>query len=213
MLQAYRSDMPMPVTTKLWVQEEAHEAGTQRKLAERAALLYQLQDGLDGIVSACRLPGTASLGSIMPKALIANTTASVMVHEGVCTSLDEESWLQELLRRVISWPSRQTLQLRRLYDLRNPTAIQAFLERYPALVDVLVEAYPYLQRHFDVSPPVPLELVQDAEAADRATLFAFIPTTLPVVEARARMYSFDDAWFLDQLDRVGSLLNFNLEFR
>jgi len=113
---------------------------------------------------------------------------------------------------MMSWPSRQAFHLQQLYDLRNPTAIAAFLELQPVLIDVLVEAHPHLQRHFHVSPPVPLELVQDAETDGRACLFVYIPTALPVAEARAQMYRFDDEWFLDQIDRVGSLLNFNLEF-
>ena len=113
---------------------------------------------------------------------------------------------------MMSWSSCQALQLQQLYDLRNPAAILPFLEWHRTLVDILVEAYPHLQRHFDISPPVPLELVQDAEADGRACLFVYIPTALPVAEARAQMYRFDDDWFLDQIDRVGSLLNFNLKF-
>jgi len=212
MLQELHPDVSMPVATRLWVQEEAQDAGTRKRQAERVAFLYQLQDGLDATVSTCPSPGTASLGSVIAKGLVANATESVMIYRGLCAPPDDESWSQEFLRRMMSWPSRQALRLQRLYHLRNATAIDAFLDLHPVLVDVLVQAYPHLERHFVVSAPIPLELVQDAEAADRATLFVYIPTTLLAAEARVRLYEFDDEWFLDQIERVGSLLNFNLEF-
>ena len=57
-----------------------------------------------------------------------------------------------------------------------------------------------------------LEVIRDPEIGKDGELFAYILTPLSVQEAQARLDDLDDEWFLDQLDRIGDLLNFNLEF-
>lgn len=103
-------------------------------------------------------------------------------------------------------------KLDELYSFRDAAAVQRFLQTHPHLIDVLFEAYPYLLKHFRPDPQVALEVVSDPETEGSGELFAYILTSLSVAEARARLDGLDEEWFLDQLDRVGDLFNFNLEF-
>jgi len=93
----------------------------------------------------------------------------------------------------------------------NAAAVRHFLYAHPQLVEVLLDAHVYLQKHFGPDPQVILEVVSDPEVEDMDELFAYILTSLPVDEALARLNRLDEEWFLDQLDRVGGRLNFNLE--
>jgi hypothetical protein len=69
-----------------------------------------------------------------------------------------------------------------------------------------------VQEHFGSGIPVVLEVVSDPEVEGWDQLFAYILTSLPVREALAQLNKLDKEWFLDQLDRVDGLFNFNLEF-
>ena len=94
----------------------------------------------------------------------------------------------------------------------NAAAVGRFLHAYPQLIEVLLEAYVYLQKYFGPDPQVTLEVVSDPEVEGVEELFTYILTSLPVNEALARLDKLDEEWFLDQLDRVGGRFNFNLEF-
>lgn len=98
-----------------------------------------------------------------------------------------------------------------LYTFRNSVAVRHFLLCHPHLIDLLFEAYPHLARCFGPNPQVALEVVQDPEVADWTQLVAYILTSLPVNQALDRLDRFDDEWFLDQVDQVDDLFNFNLE--
>jgi hypothetical protein len=80
------------------------------------------------------------------------------------------------------------------------------------LIDVLLEAHAYLQKHFGPDPKVALQVVSDPEAKGGDQLFAYILTPLSVDKALTRLDRIDEEWFLDQLDRTDGLFNFNLEF-
>ena len=143
-----------------------------------------------------------------------------------------ENWVQIKLARdlVASSPGAQiqlaeygalrqfiveSSRLRRLgefYSFRDMPPVRRFLCAHPQLIDVLLEAHTYLEKHFGPGPLVTLEVVSDPEAADWDQLFAYILTSLPVDEAQARLDRLDEEWFLGQLDRTGDLFNFNLEF-
>jgi hypothetical protein len=100
-----------------------------------------------------------------------------------------------------------------MYTFRNAAAVRRFLLAHLSLIGVLVEAYSHLSKYFGPDPRVALEIVSDPEADDgRDQLFAYILTSLPVDEALVRLDRLDEEWFLDQLDQVGGLFNFNLEF-
>ncbi len=99
-----------------------------------------------------------------------------------------------------------------IYPFRDVLAVQRFLRAYPQLTTVLLEAYAYLEKHFGPDPQVVLGVISDPEAVGREQLFAYILTSLPVDEAQVRLDRLDEEWFLNQLDQVGDLFNFNLEF-
>jgi hypothetical protein len=101
-------------------------------------------------------------------------------------------------------------QLEEIYSFRNVEAVRRFLHAHPHLIEVILEAYPYLVRHFGPNPQVMLEVVRDPEAERSEQLFAYILTSLNADEALDRLDRLDEEWFLDQFDRVGNLFNFNL---
>ncbi|MSP12380.1 MAG: hypothetical protein EXR62_05415 [Chloroflexi bacterium] len=102
-------------------------------------------------------------------------------------------------------------EIQEIYAMRDSSSVQSFLESHPQLVGLLLEAYPHLLESFGPQPEVILEVVRNPEAEEPDQLFAYIRTSLPISDALARLDTFDETWFLDQLDRVDDLFNFNLE--
>ncbi|MBC8254241.1 MAG: hypothetical protein H8E35_09430 [Ardenticatenia bacterium] len=92
----------------------------------------------------------------------------------------------------------------------DPAEVWRFLRSYPHLVNVILKAYPHVQKHFGPNPEVVLEVVSDPEAEGSELLFAYILTSLPTKEALDRLGRLDEEWFLDQLEQVGDLFSFNL---
>ncbi len=117
----------------------------------------------------------------------------------------------DALRQFIVESSRLR-QLGEFYSFRDALAVRRFLRAHPQLTEVLLEAHAYLEKHFGPDPQVALGVVSDPEAVGWDQLFAYILTPLSVDEAQARLDRLDEEWFLDQLDQVGDLFNFNLEF-
>lgn len=101
--------------------------------------------------------------------------------------------------------------LQQLYTLREREKVLWFLEKYPFLVSLLLEAYVEVGNYFPHSR-VFLKVFDDPEVEGMDKLFAYIRTPLPVDEALARLDKLDEEWFLDQLDRAAGRFNFNLEF-
>jgi predicted HTH domain antitoxin len=102
-------------------------------------------------------------------------------------------------------------ELEERYVFRGPQ-VRPFLQAYPHLTGFLLDAFPYLQKHFGPSPSVELDVIRDPEIGPTGELIAYILTPLSVDEAQARLDRLDDEWLLDELDRVDGLLNFSLEF-
>jgi len=102
--------------------------------------------------------------------------------------------------------------LERLYIFKDQAEVSRFLEKYPFLVPLLLEAYGHIALHFPYSQ-VFLEVVSDPEASSDSQLVAFIATSLAPGEAVNRLDRFDDAWWLDALDRAQGKLCVHLEFQ
>jgi len=117
----------------------------------------------------------------------------------------------DALRQFIVESSRLR-QLGEFYYFRDMPPVRRFLRAHPQLTEVLLEAHAHLQKCFGPDPQVALEVVSDPEAEGPDELLAYILTSLPADEALARLDRLDEEWFLDQLDRVGTFFNFNLEF-
>lgn len=84
-----------------------------------------------------------------------------------------------------------------------------FLRQHRHLISVLQEGRPVVKVFFGEETPVNLQMQRDPEAGIDL-LNAWIQTDLPADEAVERLLEFGDAWFCDQLEFVGELLNFNL---
>lgn len=105
----------------------------------------------------------------------------------------------------------QLHKLEEMYSFRDAPEVQRFLCTHPHLIDVLLEAQPYLEKYFGSDPEVVLEVVNDRETSSWQQLFAYIRTSLSPDEAMAQLDKLDEAWFLDQTDRVDDLFNFSLD--
>jgi hypothetical protein len=97
------------------------------------------------------------------------------------------------------------------YDVRDSDRVMDFISRHAPLVSFLFEARERVREYFPGAVVV-LELVRHREVDGWAQLFANIVTSLAVDEGLRRLRQLDDEWFLHQLDRVGDLFNFDLEF-
>ena len=102
--------------------------------------------------------------------------------------------------------------LERLYTFRERGEVLGFLEKYPFLVSLLLEAYNEIGNYFPYSQ-VFLEVVTDPEVTDDSQLVIFIATDLDPFETDARLERFDEAWWLDALDQAQGKLYINVEFR
>jgi hypothetical protein len=103
-------------------------------------------------------------------------------------------------------------QLQGFYTILDAADVLHFVRTYPAAVDILAEARPYLERLFGPTPQVILEVTSDPVSEDSEELFGYIQTSLPVEEALDRLHRLDQEWFLALISRVRGRLNFNLDF-
>lgn len=105
-------------------------------------------------------------------------------------------------------------KMRELMDLYSPQInpdVWQFMQNHPQVIDILLEAYPYLMISFGSAPTLSLRVIADPETNGEKELMAYIVTSLPVEEALQKLDQFDETWFLDQLGRFDCLFNFNLQ--
>ncbi len=100
-----------------------------------------------------------------------------------------------------------------LYRFDDPAAVTDFLSRHDFLVDLLIEAREHIRTHFGPDTPAALEVFYDMDDAQcEPELVALIETTLPAEEALTRLDCFDEAWWLDAVQRGRSILMITLRF-
>ena len=104
-------------------------------------------------------------------------------------------------------------KLEALYSFRNASAVRQFLEAHPNLIELLLEAYRYLQKHFGSIPQIVLELVTYPDETAYDELVAWIQSEDRVPEGLEKLEKFEDEWFLDHLTEIGNSFNFNIEFK
>ena len=92
------------------------------------------------------------------------------------------------------------------------TGILRFLERYPFLVPLLVEAFYNIQKFFPYSL-IYLMVSTDPEESGTDRLVAFISTDLGPDEALDALSAFDKRWWLNSLKGSQGKLCITLEFR
>lgn len=89
--------------------------------------------------------------------------------------------------------------------------VDEFLAERPKLIELLLSAYPQVERLFGKGTPISLEVVTDPEYPAPPEIFAYIGTQLAVDQALGRLNQFDD-WYLGQSDDLAGELTFSVEF-
>ncbi len=108
---------------------------------------------------------------------------------------------------------RAALQLlERLYSFRRRAEVLGFLEKYPFLAPLLLEAYDRIRTYFPDSL-IFLEVVADPEANGDYQLVASVAVDLDPDEALENLEQFDEDWWLDALDRAQGMLCIDVEFQ
>lgn len=90
--------------------------------------------------------------------------------------------------------------------------ILRFLEKYPFLVPMLIEAYSNIEKFFPHSL-VRLAVVTDPEEFGTEQLTAFVVTNLGPDETIDALSAFDKKWWLKSLKRTQRKLCITLEFQ
>lgn len=101
-------------------------------------------------------------------------------------------------------------QLEHVYSFRNEKSIATFLQQHPHIIALLLDAYPYIEKHFGAQSQVFLEACIDPELAQEQLLTSIV-TTRSVDEALTLLDHFDDDWFLPHLDHIENLITIQLE--
>lgn len=121
-------------------------------------------------------------------------------------------WIEETGTSTVRALNFEIRQLEMIYEFRNSLEIVDYLKTYPFLIELLVEAFPEIERFFGRNPRVVLKLVKDPDIEGEEQLFAYIHTTLSAEEALNRMNRLDEEWFLTQIHRTEEKFNLNIEF-
>lgn len=101
--------------------------------------------------------------------------------------------------------------LAKFYRYRGSEDLLPFLNASPQLITFLQDSHPYLLQHFGKETTYVLELISEPEKSNLQQLLVYIRTLMPTDQALSQLDQFDEEWFLEQLHRVGDLINFNLE--
>lgn len=99
--------------------------------------------------------------------------------------------------------------LERLYTIRRPAEVLQFLDKYPFLVPLVVEAHGHIRHHFPDSPLF-LEYVPDPEI-DYPQLIVYIVTDLNPDKAIDTLDKFD-GWWVKVSDKGQDKLSINLDW-
>ena len=85
--------------------------------------------------------------------------------------------------------------LEELYTFRERRKVIGFLETYPFLVSLLLEAHYEVQEYFE-GAQLFLEVFSDPEKIEKDELILYISTNLPPAEANRCLLEFDKNWWL-----------------
>jgi hypothetical protein len=98
-----------------------------------------------------------------------------------------------------------------VYVFRDPVNVHAFLDCYPFLVPLLLEAAPHLEHYFP-GQNIFLEVVNDPESTDTSQLVAIVVETTSPEEAFDRLEQFDQAWWVGAVRRAKGKLCIDVAF-
>lgn len=105
-----------------------------------------------------------------------------------------------------------TTILDQIYHYDDRVAVFAFLEQYPFLVPLLLEAFFKISRFFPSFAGF-LEVHTDPEDRSDVQLVLSIMTSLPLEDAQACIDRFDEHWWLDSSGHAQGKLCIMLGFR
>ncbi|HEY9876769.1 MAG TPA: hypothetical protein V6D12_25315 [Candidatus Obscuribacterales bacterium] len=110
-----------------------------------------------------------------------------------------------------SIPQSEIESLEQLYTLRERAEVLQFLEKYPFLVPVLLEAPSSIRQDFP-DEPLFIKVVPDPEIVDYVQLVLSILTTIDPHEAVNRLHHLDKNWLLNLSHEVRERLCTLLEY-
>lgn len=102
-------------------------------------------------------------------------------------------------------------ELKTLTNYKFDSSVEAFLQEFPFLKQVLEEGYPQMMSLFGAETEIVLKVVIDSEIPDWRTLFAYIWTELDVDEALNRLDQLDDNWYIKLPYSVRSIFSMNVK--
>lgn len=147
-----------------------------------------------------------------PKRVSADVTNRLIFAAALREPLEAIRAWQEVGASTVRVPQAVIQWLERLYTFREREEVLWFLESYPFLVSLLLEAYDNIGNYFPYTQ-VFLEVVTDPEAINDYQLVSSIATNLGPDEVIDRLERFDEDWWLDALDQAQGKLCINVEFR
>lgn len=147
-----------------------------------------------------------------PKRVSANVTDWLIFAVALREPLESIRTWQEVGASTVRVPQAVIQWLERLYTFREREEVLWFLESYPFLASLLLEAYDNIGNYFPYTQ-VFLEVVSDPEATNDYQLVSSIATNLDPGEVIDRLEQFDEDWWLDALDRAQGKLCINVEFQ
>lgn len=115
---------------------------------------------------------------------------------------------KKIIAEILDIPGSS--RLNEMNDFGGNDHIIDYIHSHPELDNFLLESHNYLVKYFGTSAKFGLEVVHDPEARHEQ-LFVYINTLMPDGEALIRPDRFDNDWFLDHINWIGHLINFNLE--
>jgi hypothetical protein len=109
-------------------------------------------------------------------------------------------------------PQIDIVHLKAQFFLRGESEILQFIATNQFLLDLLPEAQSNIINYFPGSE-LALRVITNPEGVDDSQLVLFIITNLTPEDALSMLQQFDDAWWIDALDRTQGKLCITLEFQ
>jgi hypothetical protein len=119
----------------------------------------------------------------------------------------EKNWLTE-----DSKASDKFSRVSKLYTIENILYLNRFLQKYPNLIDVILEAYPQIRKYFPTEK-LRLKLFTDPESPQwEKLLLSIFASPESVDEALNQLDEFDENWWIDASSGVAVNLCIHLDF-
>jgi hypothetical protein len=115
------------------------------------------------------------------------------------------------IRRAVK-ADEQTQRLDSLYRIKNRIEVFDFIQKTPALSNLLVEAYRKIEEYFGKNTQVSLDVFNDPEEPEFRMLNALITTNRTAKEARRILDRFDTEWWLEMYPRSQGYINVSLSY-